>query len=75
MKLGPVTKFDKRNKKNVKKIDDDVSCQKIVTSLSFFGFMASLKLSGSWILDAQYVKLIFSLIGSFYLTKTKNRTK
>ena len=42
MKLGPVTKLDKRNKTALKKIDDDVM-QKIVTSLSFFEFTANLK--------------------------------
>ena len=35
MKLGPVTKLDKRNKTASKKFDD-TSCQKVVTSLSFF---------------------------------------
>ena len=37
--------------------------------------MAKLELSGSWILDAQSVKLTFSLIVTFYLTKTENRIK
>ena len=40
MKLGPVTKFDKRNKTTLKNFDDDV-CEKIVTSLSFFQFLAN----------------------------------
>ena len=42
MKLGTVTKLDKRNKTALKKFDDDVM-QKIVTSLSFFEFTANLK--------------------------------
>ena len=52
MKLGQVTKLDKRNKITSKKFDDDVmSCQKIVT-LTFFLFTANLEQSGSRILDA-----------------------
>ena len=35
MKLGPVTKLDTRNKKEVKKIDDHVM-SKIETVFSFF---------------------------------------
>ena len=52
-----------------------MSCRQIVTSLSFFQFMANLEQSGSRIPDAQHVKLIFSLVGTFNLTKTENRTK
>ena len=51
------------------------SCRKIVTSLSSFQFMANLEQSGGWIPDAESTKLIFSLIVTFYLTKTENRTK
>ena len=40
MKLGPVTKLDKRNKTTLKKLAMS-SCQKIVTSLSFFQFTAT----------------------------------
>ena len=45
MKLGPVTKLDKRNKITLKKLDDGVifSCQQIVISLSFFRFKANLQ--------------------------------
>ena len=50
MKLGPVTKLDKRNKKTSKKFGDDVM-SKIMTSLLFFQFMANLEQSGSWIPD------------------------
>ena len=45
MKLGHVTKIDKRNKATSKKFKVDV-CQKIVTSLSFFGFLVNLEQSG-----------------------------
>ena len=37
--------------------------------------MANLEQSGSRIPEAQPVKLIFSLIATFYLTKTENKTK
>ena len=38
-------------------------------------FMASSELSRCWILDAWSVKLTFSLVVTFYLTKTENRAK
>ena len=47
----------------------------IMTSLSFFQFMANLEQSEGRIPDAQSLKLLFSLIATFYLTKTENRTK
>ena len=72
MKLGPVTKPDKTRQKRQKHLKM-TSCQKTVTSLSFFQFMANLEQSGSRILDAWSVKITFSL--TFYLTKTENRTK
>ena len=74
MKLGPITKFGKRNKTPSKKIDDDVMSETF-TSLSFFWFMANLEQSGSRIVDAYSIKLIFSLKVNFYLIKTENRTK
>ena len=51
MKLGPVTKLDRKNK-TASKIDDDVmslNCDVIVT---FFQFMANLEQFGSRIPDA-----------------------
>ena len=75
MKFGPVTKLDKRNKKTSKKIENDViltNCDVIVIFLIYGQFG---KQSRSWILDAQSVKLTFSLIAIFYLIKTENRTK
>ena len=68
MKLGPVTKLEK------KKIMM-TSCQQIVISLSFFQFLANLEQSGSQILDTYFVKSTFSLLATSYLTKTENRTK
>ena len=74
MKLGPVTKLDKRNSKKSKKLAM-TPCREIVTSLSFFQFIANLEQFGSWISDVYPVKLRFSLIVTFYLLKTENRNK
>ena len=65
MKLGPVRQ----------KIPTMKSCREIVTSLSFFGFLANLEQSGGWIPDTESAKVMFSVIGTFCLTKTENRTK
>ena len=51
MRLGPVTKLDKKNKKRQKKLKM-MSCHKIVTSLPFVQFTANLEQSRSWIVDA-----------------------
>ena len=48
MKLGPVTKHDKANKKNLTM----TWCREIVPSLLFFLFVASLGQSGTQIQDA-----------------------
>ena len=69
MKLGPVTKLDKRNKKKKKKMMMMTSCRLFVANLG------SLEQSRSRIWDAQSVKPTFSLTATFYLTKTENRTK
>ena len=50
------------------------SCQQIVTSLSFTRFIANLERCRSRIQDEWSVIFIFSLISTFYLTKTENRT-
>ena len=74
MKLGPVTKLDKKNKTTSENFDDDVMSV-IVTSLSFFGFLANLEQSGDRIPDTESAKVMFSVIGTFCLTKTENRNK
>ena len=51
------------------------SFQKIVRSLPFLQFTVNFEQSGSRITEAQSVKLIFSLIVTFYLTKIENGTK
>ena len=51
MKLGPVTKLDKKNKMTPKKFGDDVistNCEVIV----IFRFLANLEQSGSRVPDA-----------------------
>ena len=71
MKLRPVTKLDKRNKTTSKNFDEDgmsANCDVIVIFLICCQFGAILP-------DAWSVKLIFSLIATFYLTKAENRTK
>ena len=73
MKLGPVTKLDKGNTSQKKLAM--FSCQQIVTSLSFFPFVANLQPSRSQIPDAWSIKFTFSLIATFYLTEPENRTK
>ena len=47
-----------------------MSCQKIVTSLLFFQFMANLEQPGSRILETRSAKVTFSLTVTFYLTKS-----
>ena len=74
MKLGPVTKFDKRNKATSKNMML-TSCRKFVTSLSFFGFLANLEQFGGQIPDTESAKVMFSVIVTTCLTKTENRTK
>ena len=51
MKLGPVTKLDKRNKTTSKKFGDDVM-SKTVTPLPFSPISVNLEQSESRILDA-----------------------
>ena len=51
------------------------SCRKIMTSLSFFGVLANLEQSGGRIPDTESARVMFSVIGTFSLTETENRTK
>ena len=71
MKLGRVTKLNKRNTATSKIIDDNVLstiCNVIVIFLIY-------DQSGSRTADVWSVKLTFSLTVAFYLRKTENRTK
>ena len=71
MKLGPVTKLDKRSKSTSKNLTL-MSCQKIVTSLSFFGFLANLEQFGGRIPDTETAKIMFSVIVNSNLLSYKN---
>ena len=51
------------------------SCRQIVPSLSFFPFIVNLEQSGSPILDAYSVKLIFLLKVTVYVSKAGSRSK
>ena len=66
MKCGPVIKLDKRNTATSKNLTM-VSCRQIVTSLSFFQFMANLEQSRSCKICKIYIFI------NLYLTKTENR--
>ena len=74
MKLGPVTKLDKRKKIRSKNLTT-TSCRDIVTSLSFFEFLANLEQSGGRIPDTESAKVMFSVKVTFGFTKTGIRTK
>ena len=74
IKLGPVTKIDKKNKTHQKKIYVDVMSE-IMTSLSFSGFLANLEQSCDRIPNTESANVMFLVIGTFCLTKTENRTK
>ena len=72
MKLRPATKLDKRNKKTSKNLAM-TPCREIVTSLSFFGFLANLEQSGCRIPDTESAKVLFSVKVTFCLTKLKTQ--
>ena len=74
MKLGPVTKPDKRNKTTSINLMM-TSFRKIVTSLSFFGFLANLEQSENQIPDTESAEVMFPVTVTFCLTTTENRTK
>ena len=63
MKLGVVTKLDKRNTSTSKIFDD------------FIRFSANVQPSGSRIPDAKTIKLAYLLTVTLYSTKPENRTK
>ena len=74
MKIEPVTKLDKRNKTKLQNLAM-TPCREIVTLLPFFRFLANSEQSGGWIADTESAKVTFSVIGTFCLTKSENRTK
>ena len=74
IKLGPVTKLDKRNKTASNKIDDGVmpkNCDVIVIFSVYDQFVAFRKSDSECIVCKTYIFIIVT----FYLTETVNRTK
>ena len=71
MKLGPVTKLVKRNKRTSKKFDDDVISENcdVIVIFRIFGQ------PGGRIPDKESAEVMFSVTVTFCLTKTENRTK
>ena len=66
MKVGQITKLDKRNTATPKKFGNNVmstSCD----VFSFFQFIANLEQNGFQIPDAWFIKLTFLLIVTFYI--------
>ena len=51
------------------------SCQKIMTSLSFLGFLSNLEQSGGQIPDTKSAKVLFSVIKTFFFPKMKTELK
>ena len=66
MKRGPVTKLDKWKKTTSKKFDDDVISKNCDVIVIFFDL---------WSIWSKSVKLKFSIVVKFSLTKIENRTK
>ena len=74
MKLGPVTKLDKRNKTTSKKVDDNImpkNCAAIAVLLIYGQFGAIRKPDSGRISCKTYI----FIKTTFYFTKTENRTK
>ena len=74
MKLWPVTKLDRKNKTTSKKFGDDVMSGNydVIVLFPIFGQFGAI-----WKPDSGRIvcKTTFSLIVTFYLTKTETRTK
>ena len=66
MKLGPVTKLDKRNKTTSKNFDDNVMLENCDATVTFWIFSQ---------FGAVRRPDMFLVIVTFCLTKTENRTK
>ena len=74
MKLGPVTKLDKKNKTTSKEFYNDVisrNCD-VIAIFPLYGQFGAIQKPDSGRIT---VKLMFSLTITFYLTKTENSTK
>ena len=73
MKLGPLTQLAKKNKTTSKPFDDDVMLANVM-SLSFLEFWPIWS-SPEIGFRTESAEVMFSVIVTFYLTKTENRTK
>ena len=74
MKLGPVTRPDKRNTATLKQIKDDIMSANCNVNV-FPQFLANLQPSGSRTPDILSIKLAFLKTITFYLTKPEHKTK
>ena len=74
VKLGPVTKIDKRNTATSKYLTMNL-CRQVMRPSSFFCFMINLEQYRTRILETWYIIFTFSLIEIFYQTKGENKTK
>ena len=75
MKLGPVAKLEKKNKRTSKNFDDDVM-SKNFNVIAIFPIHS--QFGGIWRLDSERIvckTYVFSLIVTFHLTKSENKTK
>ena len=73
MKLESATKLDKRYKTTSKKIDNNITliiCSVIVFFFSIYTLFEAIRKP-----DSESIKLTFSQIVIFHLTKTENRAK
>ena len=73
MKLGSVTKLDKRNKTTSKKIDDDIMSENcdVIFIFFIFGQFGAVRRPDS---GTKSAKVTFPLIVTFCIRKTENRT-
>ena len=75
MKLGPVTKLDKKNKTTSKTFNNNVISGNCDVTVSVWVSFANLEQSGGRIPDTESAEIMFSVKITFFLTKTENRTK
>ena len=74
MKLGPVTKLDNRKKTTSKKFDVELM-SKNYDVIAIFRKFGQFGATGGRIPETESAKVMFSVIGTFCLTKTENRAK
>ena len=74
MKLGPVTRPDKRNTATLKQIKDDIMSANFNVNV-FPQFLANWQPSGSRTPDILSIKLAFLITITFYLTKPEHKTE